>query len=95
MSIQGFEPRGTDIANKLIAYNNLVDNRNGKLSLTPGTEGVYQKSDTIQYTTDNETRLRRSEEQPDSHVIVDRDTHRLHKASFFCEIPGMLFVKPD
>ncbi|XP_061172339.1 protein dispatched homolog 1-like isoform X2 [Saccostrea echinata] len=94
----GFEPRGTDIANRIIAYNNLVENRNGKISIKPGPKWGHHRSepDTIHYITKNQTRQRitRSErrltEQADRHDIEDRSTHH-QKQSYFCNIEASYF----
>ncbi|XP_048733211.1 protein dispatched homolog 1-like isoform X2 [Ostrea edulis] len=93
----GFEPRRTDIANRIVAYNNLVDNRNGKVSLTPGREWEYQRQETIRYSTENQTKTRRSTrsgtrltEQTERHDIVDRSAPH-SKNPFFCDIQESYF----
>lgn len=87
--LKGFEPRGTEIANKIIAYNNLVENLGGKLSLSPAGQKWGSEEETIQYSTENQTRVPREQsmEQPVKRSIEDRSTHHFQE-SFFCEISG-------
>lgn len=81
----GFEPRGTEIANKIVAYNNLVQNLDGKLSLSPagqkwGFEGA------IQYSTENQTQVPHLGEQSMGQPVkrsIDESSSPHFQDSFF------------
>lgn len=90
----GFEPRGTEIANKIIAYNNLVQNLDGKLSLSPAGQKWGFEGEAIQYSTENQTQVPQLGEQSMGQPVkrsIDESSSRHFQDSFFCEIPASYF----
>lgn len=59
-SFQGFEPRGTELANRLVTFENLVKNVNNDANLEPFPTPVVEKYDDlshrVRHSTDNVTK---------------------------------------
>ncbi|KAL3873645.1 hypothetical protein ACJMK2_036740 [Sinanodonta woodiana] len=90
----GFEPRGTEISNRLVAYTNLINNVNNLLSLTPSPSPPL--SAVIQH---SHNKLSVSQMGHQGNLTTEEKHNQYHRkkrsnsSQFFCDVPDGQYSK--